>query len=671
MATEKSAKRNAWKSILKLMLPYKKTLVVLVILSLLSTANNLIEPLVYREAVNDIAGLFVKQAKDETRKELGVTVDEDEPITSFVENGITSPKGDTLYKKVTIAKTKKGKKKRIKEPHTRTHVASRTPDEAIETLLWSVAILFTVNVFGYILWLIAENIDVKLNCRIEQNFIQRTFGHVLKLPLGFFSKRSSAAIAKQIDQAEEVTAVIGGVSQQILPKIISLTGIIAIMLYENVTLTLMALSVIPFFILIAWRSAKRLETGLSKYYERWEEVSARIQDALGGIKTVKLSGAELREVEHLQEIADQAYKDYIDRTRLGNKYAFWEGILTNVATALVLGYGGYLALDHKLTPGDVVMFVTYLDRLYEPIDSLSSLWISMQQNVASIARAFKLLDRGVEEKAGKDLIMKQGRIEFKNVHFGYTDDNEILKGLSFTIEPGKVTAMVGTSGAGKTTTVDLLIKLYEPQSGEILIDGQLLSDCDASSVRRQIGMVSADGMVFRGTLADNIRYKKPNASDEEVKTAAISAGMAVTIERLPDGLKTIVGESGFGLSVGERQRIQIARVLISKPHILILDEATANLDYATEAEVKKTIDEIRKENTVIIIAHRFSMVKDADHVIVLDEGQIAEEGTPDELIENGGWFTDFANANADDEEVEYEEEETEEESDDEDDEEEE
>jgi ATP-binding cassette, subfamily B, bacterial len=653
MPVEKKLKKDVWKSILRLMLPYKRTLAVLIALSILTTANNLIEPLVYREAVNDIAGVFVKQAKDETRKELGIKPEEEN----------TTVKVDTLHTGL-VTKTVE-KKKHKKEPHTRTHVASRTPEEAIVTLLWAVGILFCVNVFGYILWLIAENIDVKMNCRIEQNFIQHTFGHVLRLPLGFFSKRSSAAIAAQIDQAEEVTAVIGGVSQQILPEIISLVGIIAIMLYENVTLTLLALSVIPFFIWIAWLSAKKLETGLSKYYERWEEVSARIQDALSGIKTVKLSGAEAREVERLKEIADLAYKDYVDRSRLANKYAFWEGILTNVATAMVLGYGGYLALDHKLTPGDVVMFVTYIDRLYEPIDSLSSLWISLQQNVASIARAFKLLERGQEEKTGKELLITKGKIEFKKVHFGYNDTHEVLKGLSFIIEPGKATAIVGTSGAGKTTAVDLLIKLYEPQSGKILIDGQDLSDCDASSVRRQIGMVSADGMIFRGTLADNIRYKRPDANDEEVRTAAISAGMGSTLERLPDGLKTMVGESGFGLSVGERQRVQIARVLISKPLVLVLDEATANLDYATEAEVKRTVEAIRKQNTVIIIAHRFSMVRDADHVIVLEDGKITEEGTPEALIKNGGWFADFSNAG--EEETETEEYEEEEELDEEDD----
>jgi ATP-binding cassette, subfamily B, bacterial len=635
MASEKSSNKNIWKGILRLMLPHKRSFVVLITLSLLSTANNLVEPLVYREAVNDIAGTFVQQAKDDTKKEIEDSAKQTIPPVK------NKPK-------------QKAKRKRVKEAHTQTHVAPRTPEEAINTLLWAVAILFFVNVFGYILWLIAENMDVKLSCRIEQSFIQRTFSHVLKLPLSFFSKRSSAAISKQIDQAEEVTAVIGGVSQQILPEIISLVGILAIMFWQNVTLTLMALAVVPFYILIAWQSVKRLETGLTKYYERWEEVSAGIQDALGGIKTVKLSGAELQEVEKLQLIADEAYKDYIERSKLANKYTFWEGILTNIATAMVLGYGGYLALDHKLTPGDVVMFVTYLDRLYSPIDSLSSLWVSLQQNVVSIARAFRLLDKEEEKQQGNQLIIKQGKIEFKNVKFGYSDERVVLKDLSFSINPGKVTALVGPSGAGKTTTVDLLIKLYEPQSGEILIDGQNISASDPSSIRSQIGMVAADGAVFRGTLSDNIRYKRPHATDDEVNKAAIAAGLTVTIGRLPEGLQTIVGESGFGLSMGERQRIQIARVLIAQPRILILDEATANLDYVTEAEIKKTVDEIRKENTVLVIAHRFSMVKDADHVMVMDAGELLEEGSPQELIDKGGWFAEFANAANDEEEYEEE-----------------
>jgi ATP-binding cassette, subfamily B, bacterial len=614
MATENRPKKKVWLNIIRLVQPYKKKLLTVFIISLLSTGVTLVEPLVYREAVNDIAGLFVQQAKTDAKAELGVDTDDDSPVTNFIER------------------------------HTHTRVAARTPEQAFDTLLWAVVILFIINITGLIFWWIGENMNVKLSCTIEQKFIRRTFGHVLKLPLSFFAKRSSAALHKQIDQSEEISGTVTYFTKDIFPEMVSLIGIIAIMFWQNYVLALLALSIIPFYILITIRSTKKLEMSLSGYYEKWEEVSARMQDALGGIKTVKLSGAEDREVARLDEQANGAYRDYMQRSFLSNKYSFWQILLTHLATALVLAYGGYLALHHHLTPGDIVMFVAYLDMLYSPIDNLASIWADIQQNITSISRAFKLLDTDAAEKSGKELQLKNGEVEFRNIVFGYTDERVVLNNLSFIARPGKITALVGTSGAGKTTTVDLLLKLFEPQQGEIIIDGQSLSAINSSSIRKNIGMVSADGAIFRGTLADNIRYKVPEATDNEVKKAAIAAGMEGTLQRLPEGLQTMVGESGFGLSVGERQRVQIARIIVSKPKILVMDEATANLDYATEAEVKKTIDEIRKKNTVIIIAHRFSMVKDADHVIVLDGGQIAEEGTPEKLIANGGWFAEFANA---------------------------
>ena len=655
MPTEREIKRSVWKSIFRLIQPHKKRFTAVVIIGLLSTGVGLLEPLIYREAVNDVAGLFVKQAKDDVRHELGVATDDD-AVNNLIEKGIADVEkdADVISKEIEQIKPKP----KLKEPHTTTHVASRTPNQALQTLLWAVGLLFLINLVGYIFWLIANNMNVKLSCYIEQRFIQSTFSHVLQLPLSFFGRRSSAAVAKQIDQSEEVSAIVNAFSQDILPEVIGLIGTLAIMLTQNVTLTLIAFAIIPFYMIIAWRAAWKLESGLSVYYDRWEDVSAHIQDALTGIKTVKLSGAEIRETENLKKASDGAYIDYIARNRRSNKYVFAEGMLTHLSSALVLGYGGYLTLQHRLTPGDVVMFVAYLDRLYSPIDSLASLWVNLKQNVASIARAFKLLDSDTEPTQGKELKLKNGRIEFKNVHFGYNAEREILKGINITIEPGKITALVGTSGAGKTTTVDLLMKLYEPTSGEIMVDGQNLALCDASSVRKQIGIVATDGAVFRGTLADNIRYKRPDATDAEVMKAAKAAGMKTTLDRLPNGLQTPVGENGMGLSAGERQRIQIARILVAKPRILILDEATANLDYATEAEIKKTITEVRKKNTVIFIAHRYSMVHDADHVIVLSAGEVIEEGSPAQLVEKGGWFADFAKA-VDEETEEPEEEATE------------
>ncbi len=689
-------KKTVWENIFRLIVPYRKKFLWVVTLGLLSTGASLVEPLIYREAINDVAGLFVRQARLNAQKDLGLDPAEVDSVQSMIRSevpdstaAITIP--DSARGKTSDSAEAKHNRparrhtRRVTPPdtphitsrlspaaittvippeaHSQGHVAARSPRQALDTLLWAVVWLFVINLVATLLWRLAENTNTRLSCLIEQRFIQGTFAHVLRLPLSFFSKRPSAAIAKQIDQSEEVTGIVNGFSQQILPELISLMGILAIMFWQNVALTAVALITIPVYVLIAWRSAKKLESGLSDYYSRWEEVSSRIQDGLTGIKTVKLSGSEDREVNELKSVAGDAYKDYIKRAQLSNKYVFWETMLSHLSTALVFGYGGYLTLENRLTPGDVVMFVAYLDRLYGPIDALASLWVELQQNVASIARAFRLLDSGAEERKGHELRITEGKIEFKDVRFSYTDDREVLKGVSFTLAPGCATALIGSSGAGKTTAIDLLMKLYEPTGGQILIDGQDLHELDASSIRSQIGVVATDGALFRGTLADNIRYKNPSATDEEVLQAAMAAGMHSTLQRLPQGLETPVGESGMGLSVGERQRIQIARMLVAHTRIMVLDEATANLDYATEEEVKKTIGSVRRSTTVIIIAHRYSMVRDADHVIVLSEGNVLEQGSPKALLEKDGWFTRFALAAEQGQQVEEEEEEEEEQED--------
>ena len=643
---------STWRTLFRLAYPFRTRILLITLLAALSTAATLIEPLIYRVAVNDVAGLFVNQAQQENSEHeesspsevTDTTPVHFEPAAYHIEERQEVPKHHAKPpQKNTRAHA------RYLEPHRRDYVAPRTPAQTFNTFIWAIALMFGLSIVGYFIWLLADNMSAKLASQIESGFIQGVFSHTLRLPLGFFGRRASGALAKQIDQSDQVSPIVNAFTQTIIPELMTVIGAVAIMLTQNLTLTLIALVTLPPYLIVAWRSAKRLEKGLEDYYQQWEDVSGTIQDSVSSIKTVKLSGSEEREIERFRTASAAAYQAYVDRNKLGNKFVFWEHVITQIGNAMVLGLGGWFALKRQLTPGDVVMFVSYVGMLYNPIDSLTGLAVELQQYGIALRRALRLTQVTIEKQEGAPLRPGPGQIEFRDVHFSYVPGREVLSGLSVTIKPGHVVGLVGPSGAGKTTTADLLLRLYEPDSGAILIDGQALSDLNAASLRREIGVVAADGSVFRGTIADNIRYQSPGATDEEVEAVALAAGLGSALERLPDGVESQVGEGGVGLSVGERQRLQLARIFAANPRIMVLDEATANLDYATELAVKHALDTLRRDRTTIVIAHRFSMVKDADFVYVLESGRVLESGTPDELLANGGWFAGFANGVGNDE----------------------
>lgn len=578
---------RVFRALLQLAQNYKPQFVVIALFAFLATGADLLQPLIYKRAINDVAGLFV----GDNPQALGVP--------------------------------------------------ARSASQTLTTLLVSVVLLFAISVIGHFFSLRARLYGARVASRMESAFIVNTFSHVLRLPLSFFSHTASAGLAKRIDQCDQVAPIVSAFSQQILPEAVRLVGICAIMFVTNWRMAIVSFVMLPLYLWVARRSALRMKN-LDPYYALWENISAHIADSISAIKTVKLSGAESREEQRLRIESGHAYDVYLKRVATAQRFYLSLNALSNFSKAMVLGYGGFLVLRHSLTPGDVVMFVAYLDRLYSPIDALNEIAVSLQQYLASLLRAVRLLDTGPTEAPGADLAPGPGKVEFRNVRFSYVPGREVLRGLNLTLEPGKVTVLAGPSGAGKTTTADLLLKLYEPSAGDIVIDGHKLCETGPESVRRAIGVVAADGVVFRGTLADNIRYKRPQADDSEVLEAALAAGLGRTLERLPQGLETEVGEHGIGLSAGERQRLQIARILVDKPRLLVLDEATANLDYETELEVKQALTHLSPRPTMLVIAHRYTMMKEADYIYVMQNGQVIEHGTPSKLCRQGGWFAHLA-----------------------------
>ena len=663
--TKALGKEHPWRALWALTRSESGRFALVTILAALGAAANLCEPLIYRVAVNDIAGVFVGRAATADEETGAILLGhapaakpapapaKPAPPPAPAKSAPSAGKPATQGKVQSSAKVAsqnakhhpKVRHKKIKhtrEPHRRGHVAPRTPHQMFVTLLWAVGLLFVTGLAAQLLDLLADNVAETAASRIEEDFITSTYARVLQLRLGFFARRATGALAKQIDQSDEVAPIVTAFAKDILPEAFRVVGTFAIMFTQSVQLSLVALLTVPFYLWVARRSTIDLETNLPRYYDLWEDISSRIRDALGAVKTVKLSGAEGREVSRLSASASAAYATYLARNRLGNRYLFLQSGIQRLGQALVLAYGGTRVLQHHLTPGDVVMFVTYLDKLYDPIDSLTTLAKTLQEHAVSLRRALVLRHVGDVEPGGQPLAAGPGRVEVRGLRFGYVPEREVLRGVDFALEPGQVTALVGPSGAGKTTIVDLMLRLYDPTSGVILVDGQPLATIDPASLRRAVSVVSTDGAVFRGTLAENIRYKRPEATDAEVAAAARDAGLTRALERLPDGLATEIGEGGVGLSVGERQRLQIARALVSQPRILVLDEATANLDYATELDVKAALDGMRRGRTTLIVAHRYSMVRDADHVVVIDGGRVVEEGSPAGLLESGGWFARLA-----------------------------
>jgi ABC-type multidrug transport system fused ATPase/permease subunit len=594
-------------TLLRLCRPHRGAFILIGILAALGSVAAVVAPLVYRTAVNDISGFFVHQTYEEFR-------DETDPPT------VTT------------------------EAHEKGRVAPRNSQQVIRSLLTAVMLLLAVRVLSQVCALAADGITARVSSEVEGSLVTETFEKLLRFPLAFFAGRSSAALSKKVNQVDEVAPIVAAVAKDFLPEAFRVVGVLVVIVTINPRLAALTLATVPFFVLLSYRMTRRLERGLDSYYSGWEDVSSRVQDALAGVKTVKLSGAEARETARLRTALGSAYSAYLSRNRTENRYVLGQTIVVQIGHALVLGYGGWKVLVHQLTPGDVVMFVAYLDELFGPLEELTRLVTTFRIQLASVARAVPFLDSERGEPAGLVLPAGPGRIEFRDVRFGYTPEREILRGLSFTVAAGSVVALIGPSGAGKTTTVDLLLRFFSPRSGQILIDGFPLESLDPSSVRAEIAVVSADGALFRGSIADNIRYRRPDASDGELSEAARSAGLVPALSRLPAGLLTEIGEGGVGLSVGERQRVQLARALLSRPRILVLDEATANLDFSTETEVKRALADVRHGRSMLVIAHRFSMVEGADKVLVLEDGRITEEGTVAELRAGTGWFSRFARA---------------------------
>jgi ATP-binding cassette subfamily B protein len=469
------------------------------------------------------------------------------------------------------------------------------------------------------------------------------FRRLIEQEVAFFDERKTGELTSRL--ASDTTVIQDTVSVNIsmgLRFVASIAGGLGFLLYTSPALTLVMLSVVPPVALGAVAYGRKVQ-GLSRDVQdalaRGGEIA---EEALSGVRTVRAFTAEEAEIRGYNGAVQRSLDLAQERIKASGVFTGVASFAAYAASALVLWYGGYLVSVGALTIGALTSFLVYTLVVAFSLGGLSELWGELSKASGAAARVFELLDRKprIPLSGGEVLPRLEGRVELRDVHFSYPARPRVpvLHGIHLTMRPGEVVALVGSSGAGKSTVASLMMRFYDPDSGEILLDGRALRELDPAWLRRQIGVVSQEPLLFSSSIAENIRYGRADATDEELYAAARCANAHDFIMELPDGYRTLVGERGVTLSGGQKQRVAIARAVLKDPRLLVLDEATSALDAESEHLVKEALDRLRRGRTTLIIAHRLSTVKDADRVLVMHGGRIVQSGEHAALMGQEGLY---------------------------------
>ena len=474
------------------------------------------------------------------------------------------------------------------------------------------------------------------------------YEHMQKLPLKYFQDRQTGELMSRVlNDTRNFEELLAHAAPTMIVNFLTLIGVSVILFSMNAKLALLTLLPIP---ILAWMVLKFSKISRPRFKNaqvQIAEVNSILQDNFTGIKEIKVFTKEEHELRRTGSSILAYTKAILQAVKLSNLFHPGIEFVSSLGTVIGIFFGGLLALSDQLLLEDLVAFLLYLNSFYQPIIALGRINEGIQQALASAERVLEILDEDTEDYAVEDAVKVdriKGDIEFRDVSFEYVKRITVLKGVSFKAKAGETIALVGPTGVGKTTLVNLIPRFYDPDSGQILIDGRDIREFDLTSLRKQISFVSQDVFLFNGTVKDNILYGKLDATDEEVIAAAKAANAHEFIMELVDGYNTQVGERGVKLSGGQKQRISIARAILKDAPILILDEATSSVDTQTEKLIQEALDELMKNRTTIVIAHRLSTIQKADQILVIKEGEIIEKGKHEELLEKEGLYSQLCNA---------------------------
>ena len=513
----------------------------------------------------------------------------------------------------------------------------------VRVLLVGIAWLVGLGLFRELVTAISNWLTWHTRLGIHYALLEATVGRLQLLPLSFHRSEGVGAIMTKLDRS--IQGFIGAVSQilfNVFPAVVYLAISVVVMLQLDWKLALLVLAFAPLPAVIAAFAAPEQTERERTLLEKWSRIYSRFNEVLSGIVTVRSFSMEQMEKERFLKQVGEANRVVIRGVGIDSGLGAATNLVIMVARIAATALGGYFVIKGQITVGTLIAFLGYIGGLFGPVQGLSGIYQTVQKASVSLDEIYAILD--MQETLGdnpnaREVKKIRGEVVFQNVHFNYEKrDRPVLRGVDLTVRAGETLAIVGPSGSGKTTMMALLMRFYDPMEGRILLDGEELRSIKQSSLRRNIGVVLQDPLLFNDTIRNNIAYGKPHATLAEVETAAKAANAHNFISHLPDKYESSAGERGALLSVGERQRVTIARALLKDPPILVLDEATSALDAESEALVQEALDRLMKGRTTFVIAHRLSTVVHADRIIVLREGRVAEIGRHDELMRVGGYY---------------------------------